>query len=66
MLEKDLDEVNNINTSKYVESLKDFLNVLYGRATNIPENIAFDFTFPKKILESIKKGFENNCYSVVD
>ena len=60
------DNLNNINIykNKKKDTLQQFLNNLYDRATNIPANIAFDFTFPKKILKSIKKILKNAEYII--
>ena len=63
MLENDPNNDVNIYNNKQKVVLEQFLKNLHTKAIdNIPESIAFDFTFPKKILESIKTGFEKNEY----
>ena len=59
------DDLNNVKISENKEriTLESFLKGLYGRATEIPEYFTLDFTYPKKILESIKTGFENSEYT---
>ena len=61
MLENDPNNDVNIYNNKQKVVLEQFLKNLHTKAIdNIPESIAFDFTFPKKILESVKKDFEKN------
>jgi len=61
LLENDPNNDVNIYNNKQKVVLEQFLKNLHTKAIdNIPESIAFDFTFPKKILESVKKDFEKN------
>lgn len=62
LLENNPNNDANIYNNKEKEALEQFLKNLHDRATDIPESIALDFTFPKKILESIKKDFLKNKY----
>ena len=59
-----VDDFNNVKIidNKEIMDLESFLKGLYSRATEIPEYFTLDFTYPKKILESIKTGFEKNEY----
>ena len=62
LLENNPNKDVNIYNNEKRDILEQFLKNLHDRATYMPESIALDFTFPKKILESIKTGFKKNEY----